>query len=119
MKVYVFEGAVSDEALAAIKHYVINPVESREASLALRDTLQMEQPEPADVEVLEGFLQLDEAGLAAFLDARGLAMDLADIVFCTALLRRGRAQPHHHRDQDDRHLLVRPLPSHHVWHAAR
>ena len=82
MKVYVFEGAVSDEALAAIKHYVINPVESREASLALRDTLQMEQPEPADVEVLEGFLQLDEAGLAAFLDARGLAMDLADIVFC-------------------------------------
>ena len=24
--------------------------------------------------------------------------------------------PHHHRDQDDRHVLVRPLPPHHVRH---
>ena len=80
-KVYVFEGAVSDEALAAIKRYVINPVESREASLALLETLTVEYPEPADVEVIEGFTDLDEAGLAQFLRDRGLAMDLADIVF--------------------------------------
>lgn len=80
-KVYVFEGELSDEAVADIKHYVINPVESREASLALRDTLAMDYPEPADVEVLEGFRELDEAGLAAFIAERGLAMDLADIVF--------------------------------------
>ena len=26
------------------------------------------------------------------------------------------ARPHHHRDQDDRHLLVRSLPPHHLWH---
>lgn len=80
-KVYVFEGAVSDEALAAIKRYVINPVESREASLALLETLTVEYPEPADVEVIEGFTDLDEAGLAQFLQDRGLAMDLADITF--------------------------------------
>ncbi|MEF2656304.1 MAG: phosphoribosylformylglycinamidine synthase [Eggerthellaceae bacterium] len=80
-KVYVFEGAVSDEALAAIKRYVINPVESREASLALLETLTVEYPEPADVEVIEGFTDLDEVGLAQFLQDRGLAMDLADITF--------------------------------------
>lgn len=80
-KVYVFEGVVSDEALAAIKRYVVNPVESREASLALLETLTVEYPEPADVEVIEGFTDLDEAGLAQFLRDRGLAMDLADIIF--------------------------------------
>lgn len=81
VKIYVLEGSLSDEALEAIKHYVINPIESREASLALRDTLAMQIPEPQPVEVVEGFIDLDEAGLAQFLSDRGLAMDLADITF--------------------------------------
>ena len=45
-------------------------------------------------------------------------MDLADIQFCRDVLRRGGSRPHHHRDQDDRHLLVRPLPPHHLRHRA-
>ena len=81
-KVYVLEGSLSDEDVAAIKHYVINPVEAREASLEERPTLRQDYPEPADVEVLDGFLELDEAELRAFIDERGLAMDLADIQFC-------------------------------------
>lgn len=81
VKIYVLEGSLSDEALEAIKHYVINPIESREASLALRDTLAIQIPEPQPVEVVEGFIDLDEAGLAQFLSDRGLAMDLADITF--------------------------------------
>ena len=80
-KVYVLEGKISPDALAAIKHYVINPIEAREASLALRDTLSLQIPEPQPVEVVEGFIDLDEAGLAQFLQDRGLAMDLADIAF--------------------------------------
>ena len=47
---------------------------------------------------------------------RGLAMDLADLAVLPAVFRRGGALPHHHRDQDDRHVLVRPLPPHHVRH---
>ena len=81
VKIYVLEGSLSDEALAAIKHYVINPIESREASLVLRDTLSMQIPEPQPVEVVDGFIDLDEAGLNQFLADRGLAMDLADITF--------------------------------------
>lgn len=80
-KVYILEGALSAEDVAAIKHYVINPVEAREASLEVRETLQMQVPEPQPVEVIDGFTELDEAGLAQFLADRGLAMDLADITF--------------------------------------
>ena len=81
-KVYLLEGPLADEDVAAIKHYVINPIEAREASLEPRETLRMEQPVPPMVETVEGFLDLDEAGLAAFIADRGLAMDLADIAFC-------------------------------------
>ncbi len=81
-RVYLLEGALTDEDVAAIKHYVINPIEAREASLEERETLHMEQPVPGAVEVVEGFLDLDEAGLAAFVADRGLAMDVADVTFC-------------------------------------
>lgn len=81
-KVYMLEGALTEDDVEAIKHYVINPVEAREASLEGRLTLRMEQPVPAMVETVEGFLDLDEDGLAAFIAERGLAMDLADIAFC-------------------------------------
>ena len=81
-KVYVIEGELTSAELEAIKHYVINPVEAREATLAPKATLKMEVAVPADVETLAGFRELDEAGLAAFIAERGLAMDLADITFC-------------------------------------
>ncbi len=81
-KVYLLEGALTKDDIEAIKHYVINPVEAREASLEGRLTLKMEQPVPAMVETIDGFLDLDEAGLASLIADRGLAMDLADIVFC-------------------------------------
>ena len=80
-KLYVFDCALAPETQDAIKHYVINPVEARETDLALHDTLAAVYPEPPAVEVLDGFRELDEAGLAAFIAERGLAMDLADIVF--------------------------------------
>ena len=80
-KVYYLQGDLTEQDIDAIKHYVINPVEAREASMAERDTLALEVAQPDPVEVLEGFRELDEEGLAAFIAERGLAMDLADIVF--------------------------------------
>ena len=81
-KVYVLEGELSPADVDAVKHYVINPVEAREASLEPKQTLKANAPEPEPVEVLDGFLELSEAELQAFIDERGLAMDLADIKFC-------------------------------------
>ena len=80
-KVYVLEGKLSDADIAAIKKHVINPVECREASLALPETLTVEYALPQSVATVDGFTALDEAGLAALLEKLGLAMDLDDLKF--------------------------------------
>ena len=81
-KVYAIAGQLAPADVEAIKHYVINPVEAREASLEPRQTLKTVQPEPPMVEKLAGFLDLTDTQLQEFIDDRGLAMDLADIKFC-------------------------------------
>ena len=81
-KVYILDGELSDEDVEAIKRYVVNPVEARLATLELPETLTQVVPEPEPVEIIDGFRELDEAGLAAFIAERGLAMDEADIAFC-------------------------------------
>ncbi len=81
-KVYYLKGALTEDDVAAIKRYVINPVEAREASLEERETLHVDYPEPQPVEVLDGFLDMSQNQLRAFIEERGLAMDLADISFC-------------------------------------
>ena len=81
-KVYCLYGNITDDELAQIKKFVINPVESREASLEEYETLVMDYVVPETVATLDGFIALDEAGLKAFVDDYGLAMDLDDIKFC-------------------------------------
>ena len=80
-KVYVLAGDLTEENVAAIKAYVINAVESREASLAKPDTLAVEYAIPEKVATVDGFISLDEKGLEALLDKLGLAMDLDDLKF--------------------------------------
>ncbi len=81
-KVYLLSGKISDAELAEIKKYVINPVEARLASMDLPKTLKMEMNLPDAVETLAGFNNLSEEELAAFIEEKGLAMDLDDIKFC-------------------------------------
>jgi len=81
-KVYVLEGDLSEDQVTAIKHHVINPVESREATLGPATTLELEVTVPESVATVEGFLELDSDGLAAMVKELGLAMDLDDITFC-------------------------------------
>ena len=92
-RVYLLEGTLTDEQVAEIKKYVINPVEAREASLDTKATLKMEHPVPTEVEVLDGFNELDEAGLKKFIDEKGLAMDLGDIKFCQEYFRSEKRDP--------------------------
>ena len=81
-RIYLLEGALTEEQFAAIKNHLINPVEAREASLEKADTLKTEYEIPTAVETLSGFTGLDEQGLADFVANYGLAMDLDDIKFC-------------------------------------
>ena len=92
-RVYLLEGTLTDEQLAEIKKYVINPVEAREASLDTKATLKMEYPVPTEVAVLDGFNELDEEGLKKFIDEKGLAMDLGDIKFCQEYFRSEKRDP--------------------------
>ena len=80
-KVYALYGTIGQEELLKIKHYVINPVESREASLDKPETLQMGYSHPADIEVVEGFCSMERDELDGLLDRLGLAMDLDDLAF--------------------------------------
>lgn len=81
-KVYALYGNISDDEAAAIKKYVINAVESREASMDMPETLDMAYEIPAPVEILAGFRKMSDDDLARFIKDRGLAMDLADIKTC-------------------------------------
>ena len=86
-KVYALYGDISEAELAEIKKYVINPVEAREASLEIPQTLAMAYNVPDKVAVLTAFNDLTEDGLAEFIRTNGLAMDLADIKFCQSYFR--------------------------------
>ncbi len=86
-KVYALYGSVTPEEIEKVKAYVINPVESREASLDKPETLRMEYQQPQQVETIEGFTALDEEGLRELLGSLGLAMDLEDLKFLQAYFR--------------------------------
>lgn len=81
-KVYALKGALSEADLSEIKKYVINPVEAREAALALPETLKTEYEIPETVDTLEGFREKSREELEAMIGEFGLAMDLDDLLFC-------------------------------------
>ena len=81
-KVYMLYGDITADELKAIKKYVINPVEAREAALEKPLTLVLKYNIPESVATLDGFTALDNNGLADFVSKYGLAMDTDDIKFC-------------------------------------
>ncbi|MEG0895146.1 MAG: phosphoribosylformylglycinamidine synthase, partial [Oscillospiraceae bacterium] len=80
-RVYIISGNITEEILQNIKKYLINPVESREASLAEFATLEENFTTKDSVETLNGFISLDKSGLEKFLQDYSLAMDIDDVVF--------------------------------------
>lgn len=80
-KIYVFFGNLSDEDKNKLENYLINPVESRQASMEKPETLSREHPAPEPVPIIDGFISFDRAKLAEMLDSYGLAMDIDDLAF--------------------------------------
>ena len=78
-RVFVIEGTFTDEEKKSIKQYYINPVDSREASLELPDTLALKLEEPEDVAIIDDFTEMSEDALQDMISEYGLAMTLADI----------------------------------------
>jgi len=86
-KVYGLYGNLSEAEITAFKKHVINAVESREAELALPETLAAENISPEIVETVTGFIAMDDVRLATLLEEKGLAMDLDDLKFLQAYFR--------------------------------
>ena len=92
-KVYALYGDISDDDIAEIKKYVINPVEAREASLEKPETLKVNYDIPTTVKTLDGFTSLDADGLKKFIADNGLAMDEDDIAFCQSYFKNEHRDP--------------------------
>ncbi len=92
-KVYALYGEIAENELNAIKKYVINPVESREASFELPKTLRTIYPEPDEVAVLDGFINMEGDELKDFAKKYSLAMDEDDVGFCRDYFRKENRDP--------------------------
>ncbi|MBR2030082.1 MAG: phosphoribosylformylglycinamidine synthase, partial [Clostridia bacterium] len=86
-KVYLLYGDISKDDVEKIKKYVINPVESREASLETVNTLQAEYDAPSMVKTVDGFIKMDDESLTQLLDNLGLAMDIDDLKYLQGYFR--------------------------------
>ncbi|MBQ3140705.1 MAG: phosphoribosylformylglycinamidine synthase, partial [Clostridia bacterium] len=81
-RVYVLSGELSAEDVAAVKKYLINPVESCEVTLERFETLAIRHDEPEMPPVIEGFCSMKADQLDAMRVSLGLAMDNDDLEFC-------------------------------------
>ena len=81
-RVIAFKGDITDEDQKKIEDYLINPVESRLASLEKPGTLDMETPVPENVKRVEGFISWNDDEMAEYYGSMGFAMTLDDLKFC-------------------------------------
>ena len=80
-KVIAFYGTLTDEEKKKIADYLINPVESREASADKPDTLEDVYDIPTTVATVDGFIDMSEDDIKALRGTLGLAMSDADLLF--------------------------------------
>lgn len=86
-KIYILKGKITDNQVEKIKKYLINSVDSREASLEKPETLEEQMEEPKDVATIEGFINMTDEDAKLFYEKYGFAMDLADLKFCQKYFR--------------------------------
>lgn len=77
---YVIEGNISEEELARIKNYCINPVDSREKEMKKPETLVTVFPEPADVLIFDDFIDMSKEKLKELYLSLNLAMTFKDFL---------------------------------------
>lgn len=81
-RVIALKGDITDDELKKVEDYLINPVESRLASLEKPETLDMEIPVPENVKRVDGFISFDDSQMNEYYGSMGFAMTLDDLKFC-------------------------------------
>lgn len=80
-RVVCVKGDITDEEFKKIQDYMINPVESRLASLDKPESLEMPLEAPENVKRVEGFIGWNDEEMEKFFASMGFAMTLADLKF--------------------------------------
>ncbi len=80
-KIYILNGELSAGELKKIEDYLINPVDTRKASLTKPETLEAVYEIPTEVKTVTGFIGMDSAALEKMRKNLGLAMELDDLNF--------------------------------------
>ncbi|MDR3149916.1 MAG: phosphoribosylformylglycinamidine synthase, partial [Oscillospiraceae bacterium] len=86
-KVYILRGRLNDTEFARIRSYLINPVDSREASPDKPVTLVKPAPDIASESYINGFIDADDSALETIRRDYALAMDFADLKFMQTYFR--------------------------------
>ncbi len=79
--VYLLNSGLNDSEILAIKNFIINPVDSHEATIEKYQSLDMETHVPSDVEIMDGFQGLTDDEIISLRDELGLAMSYDDLKF--------------------------------------
>ncbi|WP_277668903.1 phosphoribosylformylglycinamidine synthase [Caproiciproducens galactitolivorans] len=87
-RVIAVKGNVTEEELNKIKNYMVNPVESRLASMEKPETLDTAAETPPDVARVSGFIDWSEQELRGYYESMGFAMSFEDLVFCRDYFRK-------------------------------
>ena len=78
-KVIAVKGDITDAEFDKINAYVINPVESRLASMDKPETLDIKSDVPADIVRINGFINMTDEEIAKYHASMGFAMSIADL----------------------------------------
>ena len=86
-KIYAVYVNLTDDEFSGLKSYIINPVESREASMEKPATLEINYEKPGEIKIINNFTIMPEDELDKLRHDMNLAMDLQDIKFCREYFR--------------------------------
>ena len=81
-KVVSLEGDITDEEFEKIKSYMINPVESRVASLEKPESLDIPVEVPENVARITDYIKWNDEEMEKYYNSMGFAMTLADLKWC-------------------------------------
>ena len=76
-KIIAVKGDITDDEFEKIKNYIINPVESRVASLEIPESLDIKSSIPADIARIDGFIEMSDEEIKAYHASMGFAMSIA------------------------------------------
>lgn len=81
-QVIALKGNLTDEDFDKVKAYLVNPVESRVATLTKPESLDIAVQTPENVKRVEGFTSFTDAQMKDYYGSMGFAMTPEDLCFC-------------------------------------